>query len=107
MGSSYAAPSILVRGSQTKDQVDYYGRVYYHHRVFPNPATTTLNIASKEVPRLFHLYDIFGREVRSGIVPDHGILTLDIRSIPRGLYYGIIDADNMKIIVGKLMVVGQ
>jgi photosystem II stability/assembly factor-like uncharacterized protein len=56
-------------------------------RIFPNPASSSVTITSAEAGSTVHLLDILGREVLHGTVPAIGSFTLDVSSLPRGLYY--------------------
>jgi photosystem II stability/assembly factor-like uncharacterized protein len=56
-------------------------------QIYPNPATETVTITSLEAGGTMHLLDILGREVLQAITPASGSLTLDVSSLPSGLYY--------------------
>jgi|GEM_PF-3581612 len=55
--------------------------------VYPNPASQTISIESLESGKQAHVLDVLGREVLCGTVPAAGPLTLDVSSLPAGLYY--------------------
>jgi photosystem II stability/assembly factor-like uncharacterized protein len=100
-------PSILIRGERLTRSVESSGRLNYNQRVFPNPATTTLNIASIEAASPFKIYDLFGRVVIKGMVRDRATLTLDISSLSPGIYFVFVDDIHrgIPIPVGKVMVI--
>ncbi len=54
--------------------------------IFPNPASGTLQIMGAQ-PGEVHLFDLLGREVLHGVLSASGTLTLDVSSLPAGLYY--------------------
>jgi len=86
-----------------------YGKIYYDSRVFPNPATTTLNIVPVEPSMPFKIIDVLGRTVISGKTLDHSTLTLDISSLPRGAYFVYVERSDIKgdfAIAGKIALIG-
>jgi photosystem II stability/assembly factor-like uncharacterized protein len=102
-----ASPSIIIRGNLGTERVEWASLLGYHDRIFPNPATTTLNIASIEASTPFRIIDILGRVIMTGMVGDHTTLTLDVARLPRGAYYLFVDnTEGIPIIAGKLMLVG-
>ena len=56
-------------------------------QIYPNPASSSITITSAEAGSAVHLLDILGREVMQGTVPANGPLTLDVGSLPAGMYY--------------------
>ena len=56
-------------------------------QIYPNPASSSITITSTEAGSIVHLLDILGREVMQGTVPANGPLTLDVGSLPAGMYY--------------------
>jgi len=72
--------------------------------IYPNPASTTLNIVSTDPSPSFKIIDILGRTVVSGRTLDHGTLTLDISSLPRGVYSVLVQRSDLKdafVLAGK------
>ncbi len=55
--------------------------------IYPNPTSKTLKISGGEDGRVVQILDILGREVMHEVVPANGQLTLDVSSLPSGLYY--------------------
>jgi len=53
----------------------------------PNPARSSITLVGELPSNEVHLFDILGREVLRGTVPVAGPLTLDVSSLPSGLYY--------------------
>jgi hypothetical protein len=72
---------------------------------YPNPATTVLNIVSPNGNETIHLYDMLGREARSGVLPASGQATLDVSHIPRGIYSVVLEHNGLLIPAGKIAVV--
>ncbi|MEI8134879.1 MAG: kelch repeat-containing protein [bacterium] len=88
--------------------VEESGKLHYNSRVYPNPATTRLTIASVERGTPFKMIDVFGRSVITGMTLDNAPLTVDISSIPRGIYYVLVERADWKgvyAIAGKVAVV--
>jgi photosystem II stability/assembly factor-like uncharacterized protein len=56
-------------------------------QIYPNPAPSSVTITTFKAGSTVHLLDILGREVLQGVVPASGTLTLDVSSLPTGLYY--------------------
>ena len=57
--------------------------------IAPNPATTTVTVTlpSEAQPRLLHVVDALGRNVRSQVVPAHGTsVVLNVAGLHSGLY---------------------
>ncbi|HWF43171.1 MAG TPA: T9SS type A sorting domain-containing protein [Candidatus Kapabacteria bacterium] len=55
-------------------------------QIFPNPATSSINITSITTHTI-RVLDLLGREVLSGTVAAGGTLTLNVSSLPSGLYF--------------------
>ena len=72
--------------------------------IFPNPAIRSCTISSGTPGARIELFDVLGREVLSGTVPATGSLTLDVSTLPRGIYEVMLDQDARNIPVGKLAV---
>jgi hypothetical protein len=100
-------PSDIFIGIRQQTGVESGGLLSYDHRIFPNPATSIINIASIEEGTLYQIYDILGRQVMSGKVLDQAALSVDVSGLPRGVYYVFVgDArDGHPVMVGKLSLV--
>ncbi len=108
--SGSSIPSIIVRGQYRKSNVSYSGLLSYNQRIYPNPATTTLNIVSVEASSPFKIVDVMGRTFLSGKVLDHNTLKLDISGLPSGIYYVLVErADTRGVfaIAGKVAVISH
>jgi len=56
--------------------------------VYPNPATGYINIQSDfEKEAIMHIYDITGKQLKAIIIKPNQTTTLDISSLPAGLYF--------------------
>ncbi|MEI8134892.1 MAG: T9SS type A sorting domain-containing protein [bacterium] len=87
-----------------------FDKIFYYSRIYPNPATTTLNIVSVEVGTPFKILDILGREAMIGKTLDNATLTVDISNLSTGFYYVLVERADMKgqySIAGKLAVIGK
>ncbi|MEP7235063.1 MAG: kelch repeat-containing protein [Ignavibacteriota bacterium] len=83
--------------SPTAHKVDYASnKLDYFNRIYPNPAANTLNIVSVESPTGYKIIDLLGREVRTGKTVDHGTLTVDVSSLPRGVYYVLTESSGLQ-----------
>jgi photosystem II stability/assembly factor-like uncharacterized protein len=103
-----SVPSIIIRGELPKAGVEWDHLISYTDRIFPNPATTTLNIANLEEPKPFWILDILGRNVLSGMLLDHSAQIVNISSLSSGIYYVLsLGVYNNKMIIGKLVVTGK
>ncbi len=106
----YRIPSLILKGEYKKNRVNFSGDLSYNQRIYPNPAKTTLNIVSVEASTPFKIIDVLGRTVMNGMVLDHNTLTLDISSLPRGIYYVLVERADIKgvyVIAGKFSTVGK
>src|SRR5665213_1307118 len=54
--------------------------------LFPNPTSTSITVTGGTTGSTVHLLDILGRDILSTKVPASGTLTLDVSSLPRGIY---------------------
>ena len=99
--------SIIVRGEQLKSHVEVYERIVYNTHIFPDPATSVINILTIDVSRPVHIYDMLGREVLNGITSAQGILTLDVSHLVRGVYTVLLDHFGKMIPVGKVAIIGK
>ncbi len=84
------------------NKVEWVDRLSFHDHIYPNPATTILNIASVEKSSAFRLVDVFGRVVISAKTLDYTSLAVDVSPLPRGAYYLVVDnQQGIPVIVGK------
>ena len=77
----------LIIGQRVSSLVPLNGTILSTLQVSPNPAITSVTITGASAGRALHLLDILGREVLHAKVPPGGSLTLNIASLPPGLYY--------------------
>ncbi len=75
--------------------------------IFPNPATTILNVISLSNGEIVHIFDICGKEVLKGVVVDNGRLSLDISMLTDGFYSVLADRKGTLISCGKFTVIRQ
>lgn len=105
----FRIPSFILKGMYKKSVVNFSGNLGYNQRIYPNPAKTTLNIVSVEASTPYKIIDVLGRTVKSGMVLDHNTLTLDISSLPKGVYYVLVERADIKgvyVIAGKFTAIG-
>ena len=53
-----------------------------------------------------YIIDMLGREVSEGVLSEEGKLTLDIRSLPSGVYSVLLNHKGNMIPSGKFAVIG-
>ncbi|MEP7234035.1 MAG: T9SS type A sorting domain-containing protein [Ignavibacteriota bacterium] len=101
--------TLLIRALPPKRKVEWSGKIYYNHRLFPIPATRKLNIASVEDEMPFSMIDVLGRIVLEGQTLSHESKEIDVGDLPRGVYYVLVDYGGVrgKVVVGKAILVGQ
>ncbi|HZK75587.1 MAG TPA: T9SS type A sorting domain-containing protein [Candidatus Kapabacteria bacterium] len=77
----------LVVGTFSQTRVSGTGLVVNPIGIYPNPSSQTINIESLEAGKHVEVLNVLGREILSVRVPTTGPLTLDVSSLPAGLYY--------------------
>jgi len=75
-------------------------------KMYPNPATTSINIEAHTNSRRVHLFDILGHEVQNVNLKD-GKAQFDVSTLPRGIYSLILDRDKSDRIIGKVVLCGH
>jgi hypothetical protein len=75
--------------------------------IFPNPASTTVNIIAPNWSHSIHLIDILGRDAMTGMSTQDGQFTLDVSHLPHGIYSVLLDRDGALLPVGKIAVEGK
>ena len=98
---------LLMRADRVESKVKSSKPIISDTQIYPNPATTDLNILSTDLSRPVHLVDVLGHEVLSGVLSVSGQVTLDVSKIPRGVYSVVIDRDGTQVPVGKIAVIGK
>ncbi|MDP4200255.1 MAG: T9SS type A sorting domain-containing protein [Bacteroidota bacterium] len=74
---------------------------------YPNPAISAITIISPEMRCVVQLLNVVGVEVVRDIIPADGTLTLDVSSLPRGMYEVVIERDGQMIPAGKVALIGK
>ncbi len=101
-------PSIILKGKRLPNIVESTFNISYHDRIYPNPATNLVNIASIEQSTPFRIYNILGRVVYSGKVGNAEPVSVNTSSFPRGVYYVFVDnTRGIPILSGKLLLVAE
>ncbi|HEY6170621.1 MAG TPA: T9SS type A sorting domain-containing protein [Candidatus Kapabacteria bacterium] len=73
--------------------------------LYPNPAQTVVNIeAPDKANAIVHLFDMLGREVRSGKLSDEGKLTLEVSDLTNGIYTAMLEHNGTTSFAGKTVV---
>ncbi len=78
--------TVLVLGAPL-DKVETFPILDSNVQIYPNPSASSVTITSFEAGSTVHLLDILGREVLQAMTPASETLTLDVSSLPSGLYY--------------------
>ncbi|HET6400783.1 MAG TPA: T9SS type A sorting domain-containing protein [Candidatus Kapabacteria bacterium] len=84
--STSPSQGVLLQGIPASNNVDPNVREEGATPVYPNPASETITITSAGSTKV-EVLDILGREVLHETVPSNSPYTLDISSLPDGLYY--------------------
>jgi photosystem II stability/assembly factor-like uncharacterized protein len=96
--------SIIIRGDRITDHVDSYENIVWNTYIYPNPATTEINITTPDISRPVHIYDILGREVMRNMTSTEGKVKLDITNVMPGIYSVVLDHDGKMLSIGKVVV---
>jgi hypothetical protein len=101
--------AIIVVGRPSNSSVDFDGPVRYNERVFPNPVTNILNIASVEAGSQFRIVDMMGRVAMKGMTLDRATLSVDVSALAAGAYFVTVDdiRDGHPAVVGKILLLGK
>ncbi|MEP7234622.1 MAG: kelch repeat-containing protein [Ignavibacteriota bacterium] len=78
--------------------------------IYPNPATTILNITPIEPSAPYRIVDVLGRVVLDGKMGDHGPTSVDISFLPKGIYTVLIERSDLKgafVSAGKFSAIGK
>ncbi|MEP7233785.1 MAG: kelch repeat-containing protein [Ignavibacteriota bacterium] len=77
------------------------GTIYFRDRAYPNPATNSINVVAVEGSTQYRIVDILGRTMLTGKTVDHGIVNIDISSLPRGMYYVLVEREDIRGVFAK------
>jgi hypothetical protein len=81
----------------------YFESLVRNALLFPNPASTTLNVRVPARTGRVRLIDILGREVAICMISNGGA-TCTVASLADGVYSVILDLNNQRIPLGKVLV---
>ncbi len=76
-------------------------------QLFPNPTSDQLRVRSDSSFRSVHLLDLLGRTMLSGTLDEGGQATLDVASLPRGVYEVMVESRSGMVPVGRVVLVGR
>ncbi len=99
--ASYAfgeVTSSLIIGKQVTSGVNTNWIDRLDLKLYPNPASTSLTLTGDAPGRTMHLLDLLGRDVLTSTVPADGKLTLDVSTLPPGLYF-VYDGASLRRLV--------
>lgn len=75
------------------------------NNVFPNPTSGIFNINGLERGNTVEIYDVYGKLVSKNVVQQSSILSIDLSSQSKGMYfYKVIDSNLKDVRQGKVMV---
>jgi len=74
---------------------------------YPNPATTAITFSGLTAGQQVHLLDVLGRDVLHSIVPNDGLLRLDVARLPRGIYSALSGNNGTMVLLGKIVLRGH
>jgi hypothetical protein len=99
--------SSLVHGKLATAGVEQFEQLIYGTFVYPNPATDVVKIHSIHPHEAVHIIDLLGRDVLQASLSSEANATLNISSLPRGIYMVMLDDYGYRVTVGKLAVVDR
>ncbi|MDP4219658.1 MAG: T9SS type A sorting domain-containing protein [Bacteroidota bacterium] len=100
----YGTPSILVRGDAQKLGAQRIDLPVLMPHVYPNPATSFINVSALDPLRPIHILDIYGREVLRSMTNDQGSQHINLSFLPRGIYDVLLDRKGRLLNAGKVVV---
>lgn len=103
--ASNLGSSSLAYLEPVSSSVETWERTVYGTHLYPNPATDILNIQSVEENLPVHIFDVLGREVANANLSSTGTVTLNISTLPRGIYVVRLMEDGTMVTVGMLSLV--
>jgi Secretion system C-terminal sorting domain len=103
--ASNLGSSSLVYLEPAPSSVETWERTVYGTHLYPNPATGILNIQSVEENLPVHIFDILGREVVNAELSPIGTATINVSSLPRGIYVVRLEEFGSMVTVGMLSLV--
>jgi len=100
-------PSIMIRENSIKSHVETIDISFEKVYLYPNPASSFVNIFSVDGSSPIIIMDVLGREVLRGFTTPQGNLKLDVSSLPLGIYDVLLDRKGRRLFVQKLDVLGK
>jgi hypothetical protein len=96
------SPTIIARGERASSAVIIHNNTS-ETRIYPNPSSGIVNIQSIDKTGAgITVIDILGREVYRGKLSNEGTASLDLRNVPKGIYYIVFNHYGKEFIAGKL-----
>ena len=102
-----SAYAIIGRGVRGQSHVENFEQIVFGTHIYPNPSTNQVTITSVEHSRTIRLIDVLGREVLHDVLSANGKATLNVASLPRGIYSVILDHNGITLTVGKVAVIDR
>ncbi len=102
-----SVPSVIAVGKSLTSHVESYEYIHNNTYIYPNPASSQITISSIDISRSIYIYDMLGRKVMHGFLSPQRKLTLDISSLPQGIYDVLLDHFGVIITIGKVAVIGK
>lgn len=102
VGASY-----IIVGHHNQSKIEIATTLNYTQRIYPNPTSDILYIASVEASTPFHIKDMLGRTVIEGMVGNRTDIAVDVSALSSGVYLVFVDdlRDGRPILVGKASIV--
>jgi Secretion system C-terminal sorting domain len=85
--------------------VETWERVVNGTYLYPNPASSVLNISSVISNSPVHIYSVLGQEVLHGILSSSGNVSFEVSSLTDGIYLVQLEIGEALVPVGKLLIV--
>ena len=98
-------PGTIAVGKRGIERVDGVERIIYSTSIYPNPGSDRVAIASPAAAsRPVWLIDVLGRVVLRDKLDASGNVTLNVSTLPAGIYGAMLDVDGKTGQVGKVVV---
>jgi hypothetical protein len=98
LGGTLGDLAYLVRGTPATATVKLNDVVSNDMQIYPNPASESLTVSSSNAGELLQVLDVLSREVMHCVIPLNGTLTLNVSSLPSGIYYVTDGATREKFV---------
>lgn len=96
------SPTILARGKRTPSSVGKGDVSKDHTTIYPNPATTSINIHTPNWNSSIKIVDMLGRIVLITTSSLNREVTVDVSNLPRGVYHVLVNNTTERVVITDL-----